>query len=288
MRLRSVVAPIAVALTLSGCTSPAAPTPAATRSPAVTAVAAPSRSVVRVTASPSPTQSPAAPPSPSATPGPDYTFPGDLRSWVEKQIYATTPFYAHPKMPQRLGLGMINDEPQQVSVNRIQFTTAEFQGYVLGTELVEGHLIGYIGLKDGLGDQFFLPFNFGRPDSSDRAYLDAPRSAWSTSFEPGRYVSVERMRNVLDRNTNNTVIFSLDAYQDLPPDIKTYTKSRGQVMAQGAIALEVMQFCVEAKKRPYASLPLSRGLAAILNERMDHFDATGIPAIDGILPFKKP
>ena len=219
-------------------------------------------------------------PTPEATPKPDYTFPGDLESFKNKQIFAKN-FFNGPgggKLTLNIFSGELSKEQDM--------TYTEIQGLELGAEVVDDHIINYFGVKDGVGNQIFFGVNYGNINSPYSIYLDFPRSSFiDPNIKEGRRIPIKDGLKVLRENIDNAIIFTLWNYTNLPSSNQYVSVE--EMEQQNPIALELMNWLLKITKGDYHKIPMSPELEKLINHRVVLFDPAGVPGAYQITPLQK-
>jgi hypothetical protein len=171
------------------------------------------------TRSPEPTETPTPTPSPTPTDGfqtlkPDYTPPPPeaIKSKLEKNLDAWTS--GQLKISKDKLFTNIENKKAPLNVAVVEhFENGDpvitYQGVFLGSESVDGHLIAYIGHKDKMGENYFVPLNLGKLDTKNIVIFYGRNDRYiHATVEKSADVDIDDTQNVLEsRSKNDTLLY---------------------------------------------------------------------------------
>lgn len=186
----------------------AIPTPFPTENPTVTLPPTPTPEVT-----PTPTAEPTLKPTENLT-----ALEKTLNSWVDGSYKMPELFkYSYNGKTAALNIGFSDLK----AFNNLDLSTTWFsyQGVLLGQQVVDGHLVAYIGQKDSRGNRYYFPMNVRKTDailpvtiSEAPYYMDANDSGNFIFATP------TQAQQKIEKNIGRSFRFSVYS-GDLPTDI---------------------------------------------------------------------
>ena len=198
-----------------------------------------------------------------------------LADWVARRTRPTQRFSLGPETP----LNLINDPPHPTDKSDGPL----FQGYLIGAEVVDRHVIAYFGFQDVRGGQYYVPFNAG---NLGRAQDICSIAQDGTSLFPGgqAHVSLAWIPDCLrylQLSAGHVLKFSMVSPAALPVPISGQDEGGVTLIdfnAQKRIAKTLLLWSYEvAQHRGYRDQPMPAGIATIVNRRVTRFVREAIP-----------
>lgn len=252
--------------------------------------------IVKPSASPIPTPSITIPPSLEALPSPtpQETIPIEsfepstpaptesisvleqrLNDWVDGKIKVpdSKRFKIHGKPAI---LNIIDNKPQPWET---WYPT--FQGYFLGFQFVDNHLILYIGQQDSKGKNYFIPTNIGELNKGyiQAVFEDPNRSVFPTGTADVKLIPNEQFQKIMTRKfKDETGVFILFPYV---PSVVDPTVNAQEARDQVEIVRQFSNWSIAvAKDKSYTDSALFRKYPLVknlINKRVTSFNSNEMP-----------
>ena len=156
-----------------------------------------------------------------------------------------------------------------------------FQGYFLGIETVDNHLIAYLGSQDGKGQYYFVGFNVGELNNGRVGVIfnDPNRKVFPTGQANAKIIPLEEMQKLMVSNfKNDTVTFITTVFastEQLDPRANIE-----ELLAQLKVAKQYSLWSIEAATGNYKDATLAEKYpmaADLINHKITSFKSKTIP-----------
>lgn len=242
-----------------------------------------------ITLPPTPTPTPTPKPTPTQR-VPDYSFLPEpsktpdtktLQQRLEDWRTGQTKIPDNKRFTQfgkPLILNLLNEDLNFLEKSqKIKF--AYFQGYLLGEEIVDNHLIVYWGLENKIntGERDFIAVNYG-DITVDHYRVAIMKKGTSYDSQPtsGFQLNLDKFYQFLQQKTGTTFLFTLypnSRFTD--PILPTDAADQLELNAQSKIADELTKWAFATSHGQ--SFEMSDNLKSIVNKRIISFDKDTIP-----------
>lgn len=170
--------------------------------------------------------------------------------------------------PAKLGLYSLEESKGQ------PVSGGDYQGIVLGTQVVDSHLLVFLGFEDVVCQHYFIPFNAGPTGAAQSGELQGV--AWVTkngsNGSASEHISVPEAQNRLAAIALRPIESHLKADATAAP-------RDGTIAKQLNVAKQVLDFMDRASSfQPSSTL----AKPVIVNETPNAFDPTLLPYLDGV------
>ena len=237
---------------------------------------------VTIPSSPSPTPGSTIPTESFApsTPAPTETASAleqTLTNWIDGKIKVPKAKMFLLPDGEKARLNVIDSQPQPTE------WYPRFQGYFLGTQVVDNHLIAYMGSQDGKGQNYFVPLNIGYLNKGyvGAIFDDPDRSVFPSGQGDLKIVPLEEIEKLMASNfKNDTVVFIATAFTstDQPDPRVNITELRAQV----EVATQYSLWSIGAATGSYKDAALTKKypmVTGLINHEVTTFDPKLIPNI---------
>ena len=206
-----------------------------------------------------------------------------LRDWVAGRLRIPTSWrFTAPYLSASTGLVTL-PEPLGYFASHPNDPTqpgqdsARYHAVLLGQEIVDRHLIVFLGFEDVDCNQFFVPITSGSLDDQTPRYLGHYPSRALTDYYPHTFdrLTVRKLKKRLARLRQTTI--QIDVYLTtsvFTPTVRYYKHYRRLVSPQVPVSLRLESYLFETtQQRAYLDMPRFR----LINYAPAHFDPTRIP-----------
>lgn len=203
-------------------------------------------------------------------------FKQKLEDWVDGKIKVpdSKKFTIHGKPAI---LNIIDNKPQP-----FETWYPTYQGYYLGSQIIDNHLIAYIGQQDGTGNNYFVPLNIGELNKGYivSAFEDPNRSVFPVGTADVKLIPVEQFEIIMtNKLKDETATFILFPYV---PNVTSTTANMPKGHAQVEIATQFSEWSIAvAAGKSYNNSALFQKyplVKKLINKVVTKFNSKEIPA----------
>jgi hypothetical protein len=202
-----------------------------------------------------------------------------LNDWVNGKItVAKDNRFTSGKTP--LILNFLDGNLGVLNSNR-DLKYADYQGYLLGDEVVDNHLIAYFGLEDIKNNKFFIPVNYG--DITKEQYKTGIFKKGDVFDYVGTYISyvidLKNLNQLFQQDNGKTFLFTL--FPDTifkPPALPTDLADIYEFNAQSGLADKFVRWSfITGNKNSYLNTSTEKNLTEyVINKRVTIFNKDNV------------